>query len=102
MNVEQRMLAIKSLDPRASIHFSEYTGMWYVEARINVSDGCLLTSISGHRSTPVGAVAAFFDQLLAIRSSEVLVAHPAGARREYRWNGASFVEQYGSIRERAS
>lgn len=102
MNTDSRMFAIKSLDPRASLQLSEYTGMWYVEARINVSDGVFLTGPTEHRSSPQEAVKAFFERLTNTRSDGVVVAHPAGVRREYRWNGAAFVEQHGSIRERAS
>lgn len=99
--VERAMLAIKTLDKDAFILLSEYTGLWYIGAKINVSDGIMMRGLTEHRSTPEQAVMAFLDALSSISLDEVVVAEPAGERREYRWNGAAFAEQYGDIRKRA-
>lgn len=88
------MLAIKTLDHCAHLCLSEYTGKWYVEAKVEISDGCILSGVTEHRETPAQAVRAFVDRLQAITLDEVIVAKPIGERRHYRWNGAAFAEQY--------
>lgn len=92
------MLLIKSLDPAAHLEFSEWTAQWWVSARIEVSNGAILTSLTSltsHRDTPETAVFAFLDNLRAIPVDQVLVTHSMDRkrRRHYRWNGAAFVEE---------
>lgn len=99
--LNRAMLAIKTLDKGAHILLSEYTGCWYVGARIEFSDGFMLRGMTEHRATPDEAVFAFLAALQSISLDEVIVASPAGERREFRWNGGAFAEEYGSIRERA-
>lgn len=90
--VNEAMLAIKALDPQASVRFSEYTGKWYVDARTEVGDGSILKGGSEHRDHPGEAVLAYFAYLIAIDHEHYIVASPWGERREYRWNGAAFAE----------
>ena len=93
-DVRPLMFAIKALDPAAHLCLSEYTGKWYIEAKVEVSDGCILSGVTEHRETPAQAVRAFVEALQAISLDEVIVAKPTGQRRHYRWNGAAFAEQY--------
>ena len=92
--VDQEMLLIKSLDDGASLKFSEYTKQWYIEARIEVSDGCVLTGGTEHADTPTLAVSRYLNYLKAVPLDKVIVTH-AGRddRRHWRWNGAAFTEQ---------
>lgn len=92
--VQRLMFSIKALDHDAHLCLSEYTGQWYVEAKVEISDGSILSSPTEHRETPELAVWAFVDRLQSITLDEVIVAKPTGQRRHYRWNGAAFAEQY--------
>lgn len=88
----QMILMIKALDPSASIVFSEYTAQWYVEARLEIGDGTILSGGSEHRSTPDEAVAAYFEHLTSTNLDQYVVSRYRGERREWRWNGAAFAE----------
>lgn len=96
------MLLIKSLDNSAHLELSEWTGKWFVSARIEVSDGVILRGLVEHRDTPDEAVFALLDKLRGIDMSkhgERLVSRAySDERREYRWNGAAFVESEGPWR----
>ena len=93
IDVSRAMLLIKSLDPSASLAFSEYTHGWYVDARIEVSDGVFLTGITLHRSTPEAAVEAYVARLTSVSAPEfVAVRAYHDDRRNVRWNGAAFVD----------
>lgn len=90
------MLLIKSIDPDASLRLSEWTRRWYVEAKIEVSDGAVLSGITEHRDSPDEAVAAYLERLREVNqndSDHVLAARVAGDRRHFRWNGAAFVSE---------
>lgn len=91
--VARVMLLIKTVDPDASLKLSEYTGKWYIEARIEVGDGAILRGCTEHRDTPGEAVLAYFDNLRMLKVDEYIVGRYLDQRREYRWNGAAFVEQ---------
>lgn len=86
------MLLIQSLDRGASIKFSGYTMQWYVGASIEIGDGVLLRGVAEHCDTPDEAVTAYFERLTTIGLDEYIVSSFAGKRREWRWNGATFVE----------
>lgn len=90
---EQMMLMIKGLAPNATIAFSEYTHQWYVEASIEIGNGVLLTGGAEHRDSPAEAVRGYFQRLTSIGLDEYIVSKYSGQRREWRWNGAAFVEQ---------
>ena len=91
------MLQIKALDGEAHIEFSEWTGQWYMRARIDVSDGACLTSLGDHRATPAEAVWAFYCALCQVDLHDfahVLVTRAGhDDRRHWRWNGATFKEE---------
>lgn len=92
MSERDAMLAIKTLDNRACIRFSEWTGQWYVEAKVEVSDGVCLRGGSEHRDSPTAAVYAYLDMLRAVGLDEVIVAYFGDERRHFRWNGYAFAE----------
>lgn len=87
------MLLIKSLDNDASLLLSEWTGQWYVSARIEMGDGAILTGGTEHRDTPTEAINAYMDWLTSVPIGKYLVIHAYHPeRRHYRWNGAAFAE----------
>lgn len=89
----QAMLQVLALDPSAVVKFSEYTGQWYIEARIEQSDGCIISGIVEHRNDPLSAVLAFHAALKAIDDKHVLVSNAGReTRRHWRWNGGAFAE----------
>lgn len=89
------MRLIQALDPDAHLRFSEYTDGWYVSARIEVSDGAILRSVTSHQQSPDEAVWAFLRELQQVDINDFghrLVTHAYGSeRKEWRWNGAAFV-----------
>jgi hypothetical protein len=94
------MLIIKALDPRASLELSEYTGQWYVSARIEVSDGSCLSGITEHEHAPDVAVRAFLNRITEVGVHDhehVLVTFPhtedGRQRRHWRWTGRAFTEE---------
>lgn len=96
MSATENMLLIKALAPSASLQLSTFTRKWYVDARIEISDGCMLSGVTEHRDTPDLAVLAFINTLMAIDSNQFdrcIVANAmVGERRQYVWNGAAFAE----------
>lgn len=87
------MLLIKSLYNDAHLALSEYTGQWFVMARINIGGDGLLTGGTEHRDTPQEAVAAYMDWLTNVPRDKYLVVNDGREnRRHYRWNGAAFTE----------
>lgn len=95
--ITQDFLMIMSLDPEAAISFSEYTGQWYVQARIEVGDGDVLQGMTEHRDTPEDAVNAYMARLKEInyhQATHFLVTRRFGDRRQHwRWNGVTFMEE---------
>ena len=94
------MLIIKSLDSSASLELSEYTQQWYVSARIEISDGSCLSSVTEHEDTPDVAVRAYLNRITEVGVHDhehVLVTHPhtedGRQRRHWRWNGRAFTEE---------
>jgi hypothetical protein len=89
------MLTIKALERNAHLCLSEMTGEWYVSARIEISNGAMLSSICEHRSTPDAAVAAFLDELkkhpMYGETYIVVGATSSGVRSAYQFNGACFA-----------
>ncbi len=76
------------------IHFSAYTGKWFVHAKgLNLSDGVMLSGVTVHRDTPEQA---FVDFMREIRDegqqSQVIAVEASNGRRHYRWNGVAFAE----------
>lgn len=100
MNVTEQMLLIKSLDNGAHVELSEYTGKWFVSARVEISDGVIVSGITEHRADPAAAVEAFLIAVCnvnyAAKLDSVLVTRKGSERREWRWNGAAFTEVTGS------
>lgn len=96
MSVTENMLLIKALDSSASLDLSTYTRQWYVSARIEISDGACLSSVTAHRDTPDLAVLAFINALMAVDSNQfdrcIVTNSFRDARRQYVWNGAAFAE----------
>lgn len=92
MSPEQIMLIIQALDPGASLNYSSYTKQWYVSARIEISDGSVLTGVAEHTENMQDAITAFFNRLAEIDLDHRVVSRYAGRRREWRWNGAAFAE----------
>lgn len=91
--VDMAIRHIMALDPNAHVAFSIYTGQWYLSARIEVSDGKIVSTLSQHRDTPDQAVLAFFNTLVAVSSPSIVVTNGLRPeRRNWRWNGACFVE----------
>ena len=89
----QAMLLIKTLDNDARLLLSDYTGQWYVSARIEMGDGVILEGGCKHRGTPQEAVAAYMGWLTNVPVDKYLVTHAYhDNRRHYRWNGAAFAE----------
>lgn len=87
------MLLIKSLYNDAHIALSEYTGQWFVMARIDIGGDGLLTGGTEHRDTPQEAVAAYMHRLTDVPHGKYLVVDGSReTRRHYRWNGAAFAE----------
>jgi hypothetical protein len=91
-DVATAMLQIKSLDDGAVIEYSEWTHQWYVTAKVEISDGALLSGITEHERTPDLAVLAYIDRLRAVDYSDVdHVLVTRNPREHWRWNGAAFV-----------
>lgn len=87
------MLTIMSLDAGAYLGFSEFNGQWFVRARLWIGDGFFLSLPTVHHEDPGIAVVAYLERLKAIREPEYIALERAGSpRREYRWNGAAFVD----------
>ncbi len=92
-DLDNAMLLINSIDSSASLRFSRFTRRWYVESKIEVSDGVILSGITEHRSTPADAVHAFLNVLQEVPLDKVLVTKAMTERRHWRWNGAAFAEE---------
>lgn len=91
--LDQSMLQILALSPRASVCFSTYTRQWYVAApELDLTDGTMLHSVAPHRDTPSEAVLALIGELQAEQDDKVIACNVGGQRRHYRWNGAAFAE----------
>lgn len=89
---DREMLAILALDPDASLLFSTMTHLWYVSARVYISDGAIESGVTEHRETPQAAVAQFFTRLTSLSLDEWVNSTYKGKRREWRWNGTAFAE----------
>lgn len=103
VQLDDAMRIIQSLDSDAHLCFSNFTGQWFVSARIEISNGALLQGIAEHRPTPEDAVYAYLAELQKIHIhqwEQVLVTRSMEReRREWKWNGAAFAEQRQPIRE---
>ncbi len=87
------MLLIKSLYNDAHVALSEYTGQWFVSARIDIGGDGLLTGGKEHRDSPQEAVAAYMEWLTSVPYDKYLVVNGGREnRRHYRWNGGAFAE----------
>lgn len=64
-----------------------------MNARIETSDGCILSGITEHRDTPAEAVRAFLTALKTVPLDQVIVTNGPAGRRHWRWNGAAFTEE---------
>jgi hypothetical protein len=95
-SVTQQMLLIKSVDNDATIGFSEYTGKWYVQAKVEVGGDGLLRGMTEHADSPGSAVEALLVAMTEVASDRYLVSGYGPKRRHYRWNGAAFYEAIGT------
>jgi hypothetical protein len=96
--IDDMMLIIKTLDPRASLQYSEYTKQWYIEAGISrVEDkdeaGCVLVGITEHCNSPVSAICTYFAALTGNPLEEFATPDREDPDKytHWRWNGAGFV-----------
>jgi hypothetical protein len=96
-STNQAMLLIKSLDTNAHLGYSEWTGQWYVSARIDIGGDGVLRGGSEHRNTPDEAVSAYLSWLTDVDVDHYLVT--SNPRRHWRWNGAAFAEQIHTYKE---
>ena len=93
----QEMLTILSLDPSASLVYSQYTDKWFVSARIEIANGATLQGMCEHSPTVHQAINDFLNRLKQVgntpetRYKEALKAHPDGEPHYYIWNGAAFA-----------
>lgn len=88
------MLVILSLDSDASLKFSPMTGKWYVSARIEISDGAVLSGVAKHDENPTDAVVNFMFELCRhtlYGQTYVIVGAYTDRRIAYQWNGAAFT-----------
>lgn len=90
--MKSEMLLIMSIEPYASLMFSEFTGEWFVSSRLyvkeKVTDGGMIGAVE-HRPSAHQAVSAYLTRL---QDSAEVVSNTGGARRRWRWNGAAFTE----------
>lgn len=81
MTIEQKefvhMLDKKGLLPEC--HYSTVTEKFYWTSKLEVKDGCMLTSIVEHRESPEEALDAYRDRL----QGKDLIADFEDGRREY-------------------
>lgn len=96
MSATENMLLILALDSDATLRLSPYTRQWFVQARIEISDGTILSGVTEHNKTPDLAVLSFINRLMAVNTDQfthciVAKAH-SDERRQYLWNGAAFAE----------
>lgn len=91
-DVTPEMALITALDRNACVRLSPYTGKWYVEAKIDIGDGVILTGIAEHEDSIHLAVKKYLERLINIKPEEYIATQYEGQRREYRWNGSAFVE----------
>ena len=89
---EEVMAHLLALSPGACVKFSEWTGKWYVEASIEVGDGSILEGGTEHCDTPHEAIQAYFRRLTSVPLDKYIATRYRSQRREWRWNGAAFVE----------
>lgn len=94
----EAMLLIKTMDNGAMLKLSEWTGKWYVEAQVEVSDGVVLSGVTEHEDSPEQAVHAYLARLAEVDVNDfgrVLVtrAYAGDERRHWRWNGAAFANE---------
>lgn len=92
-DLNHAMLLILSLDPGASLKFSESTQKWYVKADIDISTGELIGGITCHRDTPEAAVFGYLYELQEVHPPCILVTNTLRDRRHWKWNGAAFKEE---------
>lgn len=97
---EKMMLYIIALDPEASVQCSKYTQKWYVQARVEISDGVICSGITSHEDTIDDAIAVYFETLTEVPSDKVIVTYfgSVRSRREWYWNGAAFAEVTGAAK----
>ena len=89
----QIMRAIRSIDPTAVITWSEYTGQFYVEAKIDISDGSVLTRCAEHRADPSEALRAYWQRIKTLTADETVAVRAGSAdSREFRWTGFLWAE----------
>lgn len=93
--IDKQMLMIKSIDPGASLEFSDFTEAWFVNSSIWIYDDGALQGFSEHEETPELAVSVFLDKIKAVQGDEYLVTgFSTDSRRHYRWNGVAFAEVF--------
>jgi hypothetical protein len=96
-NINTMMLQMQAIvgdQHGVALRLSEYTGKGYIEAPIEISDRSILSGGAAHRDTPDEAVRAYYEYLKQADGIEKRIVTNAWSdnRKEFRWNGASFVE----------
>ena len=95
MTLNEMALHLAAIAPAGvTLKFSESTGRWFASARIEISDGVILSSICEHRYDPSDAVEGFFAVLVAVQDPDhwlVTDSSDRALRRHWRWNGVCFA-----------
>lgn len=86
---------IVAIAPLYKIDYSEYTGKFYVTARVEVSNGSFLRGVTEHRSTSQDAVIAYAERIMAVVAPEMVVVGAfTPERQQWRWEDG---ERWSSV-----
>lgn len=96
MSFNSDMRTILALDRYATVKLTTFADpwAWYVEARIEISDGWSLTALASHAATPSASVRGFVKRLhaVAIGGAEYIIVRDLDSnRRVYQWDDGMFV-----------
>jgi hypothetical protein len=92
-DITRGLLLLHGIDPTATLNYSTYTGQFYVSSRAEVTDGSIASGVTEHRDTPQEAVQAFLRRLQEVKAPRrILTSGMLSPRREWLWNGATWVE----------
>lgn len=91
---EQKLSALKSLCPDASLYMRR-PGDWYLQLKgVEIKKGGILASVGETGKTPEEAVEKTWERLTGLSADEVVVLNAfSGTRRHLRWNGFMWKDE---------
>lgn len=94
LSVQDAMRLIQILDDSAKISFSQWTGKFFVTARIEISNGSVLRGLAEHENSPITAVFSYLEALQKVTltsDARIVTNGYRPTRQQWYWNGVGWA-----------